>query len=190
MNPVSKSNIPLVMDTLPALKTCRYFGAMPGGNIYSFARFYVLGERLSVSLCVFERTPPPESRISFAVGSGTAQYLLVALSPKNTQPVTARLCPATGFGPFPPPAGCLCVAAPEAQYFAGEDEQGWYWGANLLLEQSLLRQAGCTLALGSQFYAAVFKYFEGSPAFGSSAPAVSNQSPSLLHRTTFEVVGY
>ncbi|MFV0412318.1 MAG: hypothetical protein ACK5L3_03485 [Oscillospiraceae bacterium] len=190
MNPVSKSDIPLVMDTLPALKTCRYFGEMPGGNIYSFARFYVFKKQLSVSLCVFERTPPPESRISFAIGGGAAQYLLVTLSPKNTQPAAARLCPEAGFGPFPPPAGSTRAAPPEAQYFAGEDEQGWYWGANLLLEETLLRQAGCPLMLGSQFYAAVFKHFEGSPAFGSSAPAVSNQSPLLLRRTTFEVVGY
>lgn len=155
--PISKSATPLVFDALPALKVRHYVGTPTGGNIYTLARFYLLGEALALSLCVFEKTPPPESRVGFAIAGTKGRVLVLALGPKQ---VRLQLAPDEE---APPP--------PKAAYFTGQDEQGWYWGANLTLPAEALAKAGAAPAQPTVFAANVAKYRTDETAFGTVFPA-------------------
>lgn len=175
--PISKSNTPLVFDALPALKVRHYQGVSARGNIYTLARLYVLGDALALSLCAFEKNPPPESRVGFGIGKQAGPVLVLALSPKTVQ---LRLTP--GEESLPPP---------EAAYFAGQDEQGWYWGANLNLEPGVLAKAGVDLAREGGFWANLAKYRSDETAFGSAFMAPHVAGPfSPAHFGKFQVVEY
>ena len=177
--PISKSATPVVFDTLPALKVRHYHGRSALGNIYTFARLYVLEHSLAISLCSFEESPPPQSRVAFCVGEAAGRFLRLALSPEEA---TLTLCGTPKEEPLP---------APAPSYFSGQDEQGWYWGAHLLLAPSLLEKAGVDFADDEHFCAALVKYRTDEDAFGSAFPVQNGANPfDIAHFGSFAVVGY
>lgn len=195
--PVTMSGSPLEFDTLPALKTRRFFGsgsaeARTAARIYTMARLYLLDGALRLSLVAFEREPAPQSRVLFALaGEDTAadgKLALVCLSPGE-----ARLMLADAATPPPlwEPFGKAVSQPLPAEFFAGVDEQGWYWGAQTALPADALQQAGCRPAQGAAFRAALYKFCEGAPAFGTSAMAAKAEHPlDALGFDNFTFVSY
>lgn len=175
--PVTKSGTPLVFDALPALKVRHYQGRSACGNIYTLARMYVLEDALALSLCAFEKAPPPESRVGFGIGRPEGPVLELALGPNGVQ---LRLAP--GQESLPPP---------EAAYFTGQDEQGWYWGANMSLGREVLAKAGVNLAQETAFWANLGKYRSDETAFGCAFLAPPGAGPfSPAYFGQFQVVEY
>ena len=56
--------------------------------------------------------------------------------------------------------------------FGGSDEQGFYWGCEVLLDEAFLRETfGVRLRPGSVFTGNVYKYAAGEAAFGAAFPS-------------------
>lgn len=175
--PVTISDEPLVYDTLPALKVRYYKGGDGRSGIYTFGRFYFLKDALALCLNVFEQAPDEKSRAEFALGAGTDDYLRLRVWRDSAE---LALCG---------PAGEQVLEAPAPEYIAGGDEQGWYWGAKLLLGAPLLAKAGLSVQPGAAFRAAVCKARDGEEAFGASFDA--RETPGEPERfTSFVAVGY
>ncbi len=168
--PVSVSRAPLVADTLPALKTAHFvhgeaLASRDVAKVYTYARLYALGGGLRLSLFAFERQPAPESRVAFAFGGNGGRLALVTLAPGGAELAFLPREPAPSL--WPQPAG----AALEAEPFAGVDEQGWYWGAQLALSPKDAAGAGCDFTRPGSFYGALYKYRTDNEAFGCSVRA-------------------
>lgn len=170
---VASSGTPLVFDTLPALKTTHFVhdGTLPSrdiASVYTYARLYILRGDLQLSLTAFERGPGAESRVAFAFGCDGGDRLAFAeLSPDGAHLTLLPKRPAPGLWQ-PPCQGAPLASAP----FAGVDEQGWYWGAQLSVPAHLLAGTGCTLAPGDIFGGALFKYrTDTTGVYGSSIAA-------------------
>ncbi|MDL2293652.1 hypothetical protein LJC60_03375 [Ruminococcaceae bacterium OttesenSCG-928-D13] len=191
--PVTISDIPLELDTLPALKT-RYFchdGSLPArdtARIYTMARLYVQNGVLQLGLSAFERDPAPDSSISFALGGEGQQFALVTLTPEDaTLEVLEKTPPPALFGG----REAVLETPLEAGRFAGQDEQGWYWGAQMALPKTVLAGCGCPLSPGARFGGALFKYRFGLPAFGASCRMEDNARPlDFASFGTFEATDY
>lgn len=186
--PVTKSSTPLVQDTLPALKAIYYNGNDENGHIYTFCRLYFLNNALAVNLCCFQRTPPAGSRAAFALAKN-AHCLLLTLPPQQAGAPTLFAGDAQAFnGPVPPFGQPL--AAPGAQYFSGQDEQGWYWGANFELGAGILEQIGLQATVNNTFYAAVFQYNTQKTGLVSSAAFTPEGTTPVNRFNQFEIVSY
>ena len=154
--PIVQSNVPLVFDTLPDLKV-RYFRAHgPQDNIYTYAQMYAMPQGLALGLRAFEQTPGADSQIVFALGQPQGSVLRFCLAPGE-----AALDLLAGGDVRP-------LSLPEVVRFAGEDEHGWYWGAQLVLPAEDLLSACCTLQAGSAFGIAVLKARAGIGILGAS----------------------
>lgn len=176
--PVSKSTTPLVFEALPALKVRHYCGKAAFGNIYTFARLYVLGAGLALSLCSFEEHPDRESRVAFCV-AGQAGVLRLVLNSES-----AELFYEDGEGKEQLPS-------PERTCFSGQDEQGFYWGANLVLPEEVLLKTGLRLSETQEFCAALIKYRGDERAFGSAFPVINEEDPfDSAHFGSFRIVSY
>lgn len=158
------SESPLFFDTLPALKTRWGSG---GDVLYCLARFYQDASAFHLSLSAFERDPAPESRLALALAAQDGRGLLAQLSPRE-----ARLIP---FGPQAP-LNLFAEAgtATPAKHFAGDDEQGWYWGAQLAIGRDVLEAAG--IGFDEPVGIALFKH-AGGPGFSASCALHGGQAP-------------
>ena len=161
---VTHSAAPLFFDALPALKVRHYTKEGSAANIYSYARFYLLNGQLALNLYAFEKEPPATSCIGFAIHGETS--LLIEARPQEcffyTLDGTAKTSIATEAQP---------------SFFAGQDEQGWYWGVSLVLPSSLLSLCGGSFLPGNSFPVAVLKYASQGNDFGCSAPI---KNPSFM----------
>lgn len=171
MFPVVKSDSPLIFDTLPDLKA-RYFRfGTKTPSIYTYAQFYFLKNSLWLSLRGFQQTPPPQSGLCFALCAG-AGLLQIRLFPGK-----AQLCL--------PGHSALPLCPPNIARFAGQDEHGWYWGAQLCVQPPQLALIGFAPQIGAQFGAAVFKTQLGFGVIGASYPLPHSGkiiNPALFNR--------
>lgn len=174
--PVLKATGPLPADTLPAVQVSHYWGRRP--HIYTLARLAVHNEALHLSLLAFERAPQPGSVVAFALAAAQqpGSFLFLELSPGA---VSVRLFPASAASQALPPQGGRLLALPAAPgRFGGVDEQGWFWGANLLLPEDLLAHAHIPLGSGQVFWGALYKYNLARPgAWGCSRQAEAEAPP-------------
>ena len=187
--PVPKSAPPLLPETLPALKLPFLYGAPPKGNIYTQVRLYMGQHGLSLNLCAFERTPPDESRLSFSVFCAGEAALLLSFGPEE-QGASLWQLPAIGFdGPELQKGTALFLPFPPA-YIAGADEQGWYWGATVIIPSTHLQAIGCSLSNGALFHAGAFKHQAGYTGFSSSVAPRNGRLPPMEDFPSFQIVSY
>lgn len=171
---VPLSAAPLQAGTLPALKTRHFSSAGPKARIYTMARLYLLQGDLMLDLCAFERTPAPESYITFAAGGSGPHFFQLRLAP---QEALLSLCPqGRALALYGPPAG-QALDAPVPARYAGSDEQGWYWAAGVRIPAAVLATAGIAMQGGAGFQAALFKH-QGN-AVGASVPFADYSAPTF-----------
>lgn len=188
--PLTASNTPLVFDTISALKVQRYYGLPPGRNVYTYGRFYMMQGQLALSLACFERDPAPACRAAFALCGQQGSMVFTVMAPARSHSVllpepTAGLTLKEAENHPAQPSG------PPPEYFAGEDEQGWYWGANLILPSSLLQSAGIGTRPGTPLRAAVYRYEAGQPGFGASHICPAGASPlDAAQFTAYTITDY
>lgn len=153
------SQKPLIYDTLPAYKVQYYQQTPNQQKIYCYARLYLLQGQLAVNMVSFEAAPAPESRMGFLMQSVAHAFYLEAAPDKT---VLYTINENAG---LPWCAACQPAAQqPQAAGFAGQDEQGSYWGVELLLPAQASQQLG--LQPGAVFEGCLFKYFAGKPGYG------------------------
>lgn len=176
--PVAMSDTPLAFEALPALKVTCFCPAEPGAEqpatppleVYTQARLYVLQRALQLELTVFEREPMPASRVAFVLGGPADGFLLLELSP---QVLGLHYCTKhANLWALPEENTALVPAR-----FAGEDEQGWYWGARLHLEQATLAGIGCRLVPAARFAGGILRYRSTAGGFGASYPVPAGANP-------------
>lgn len=180
---VSYSGTPLILDALPAVKVRHYYGSAP--SIYTYIKMYVHAGALALGCYCFEKQPKPETAIVFAISQNTKPPLVLRLTPQTTSLVLAGAGGNTGLQP----EGAV-LPAPPAQYFAGTDEQGWYWGAQLQIGQAALGKAGFTLGPGAQFKTATFYKAAGADGFGATCPVREDTPLHPGNFETFSIVPY
>lgn len=152
--PVTFSSVPIVADTLPALKVRYYCGTAAHKKLYAYARLYVLQGSLQLSLYCFEQTPTANSRLSFLL-SKRGKSMVLSVWEKQ-----ASLS-------FQTPLGESTLELPVPSFFSANDEQGWYWGAHISIPDYLLQQGDFYLHCGESFVGALFQHVVGQAGFGS-----------------------
>lgn len=185
---VTQSSTPLAFDALGAVKTTHYApGALP---VYTQGRIYLLNGCVQLELCAFEREPAAESRIAFAFGGARAGFLLARLGPKGG--ATLELCP-----PGAPPVLWQAAQNPIQNGvagqapIAGQDEQGWFWGARLAIDAAPQKLAEFLPDENTLFRGALYKYVEGEGVQGASFAPKSWQAPLEYDAfPAFEAVSY
>lgn len=155
--PVAISEKQLVFDTLPALKVCRYYGQSAHPNIYSYGRMYFLEDNLELALYAFEREPDSESCVEFYMGRDKNNLINIKLYPDSCEYLLCKN------GNWQQVKGMSPVR------FASADEQGWFWGARMMVLPSTLQEAGINAVPGAEFSAAVVKSRRDEAAFGISS---------------------
>lgn len=169
---VMKSAGPLAFDVLPAVK-CKWYTGGTGPKVYTTMQVYLEKDTLCARLLAFERQPESGSRLTLALTGGGQHMLLLRLAPAECLTYLCGRSPVPDLWQRCPGAP---LAAPEWQAVAGEDEQGWYWGAQVRLAPQVLAQAG--LAPGAQgFSAALFKHEAAGAAYGASVVPPHPQQP-------------
>ncbi len=141
---VTYSDIPLEFDTLSAVKVRHY--KSDNEQIYCYARFYCLKGALAVGVKIFER-------------ADIAQSLITLRTVNDDQVGGVEI----EFGYLKSPKAVMLdsseqkdIAAPNVNYLSGDDNQGFYWGAEFIVSQELLAQAGIELQEGKLFLANLF----------------------------------
>ncbi len=159
------STASLELDALPAL-TARYYRGRPA--LYTQARVYAAPQGLHVGLWVFQRQPQPLAHACFAV-AGAAGLVCAQITPSaaglHELPLSAAPFPGDENG-MPPE---------ETRFFAGEDEQGWYWGGSLLVPAAVLARAGAQCQPGNVLCCAVYVWQAGMA--GASCALGANSTP-------------
>lgn len=175
---VTHSETPLFFDALPALKVRYYKEAEGTPNIYSYARFFLLKGQLALSLYSFEKQPASTSCIAFAIQG--PPHLLVEARPEEC-------C----FYKIENETKTSLPLEVQPSFFAGQDEQGWYWGTNMVLPASFLSLCGKTFAPENSFAAAVLKYNTQQDGFGCSYPVQNpNNMLDFNNFTLCNIVSY
>lgn len=173
--PVAVSDSSMVLDALPALKATCWCHTNAGSKIYSFARFYLAKDGLTVALYSFERQPSDHSAMALALNFDGSRSALLQLTPREAG---AYFYSSTSPPSLTDMATATQKALPPASYFHGEDEQGWYWGAQLLVPYSFLEAIG--YRDGHSFRAGFLKYSLGQPGYGASFTPLDDTSPLQL----------
>lgn len=187
--PVTISAAPLVPDTLPTLKTRHYTGAA-AAKTYTLARFYALHKSLAVTLYAFEREPPDESRVSLLLGGGQGTLLRLTVGPRHSG-VAGVFYQSSAEPVYPLPQEAVPAAEPFAHtWFAGVDEQGWFWGVDALLDEKLLRRAGIVVQPGAVLQAGVLRHVQGQGDWGASFPLPQGRAPVISDMGTAVFVTY
>ena len=182
--PVTFSEQPLHFDVMQAVKVRYYWGDERCPPLYAYGRMYVHAGTLCASLTVFQKQPEEQNCIALAVSNGK-KILFYTLSPFSGR---LFLCPSGS--QLPPDSSSTLLSASEPLRFAGDDEQGWYWGAQIEISPEMLAKAGLSLILGSDFKAAVF-YYRTDTVFGGSSFEAGNLPPlSAALFSNYTIVSY
>ncbi len=178
---VIAASAPIPFEALPTIKTRHLHGQDCLRHIYSLGRLYLLDGAPQLSLSAFEREPSPGSRVAAAFGVPGGPQVFVRLCPKEAafalfQPGDAIPLPGSDAGAQWQPLA--------ASRMAGVDEQGWYWGANFSLSDTLLP----TLGMADAVAAGLFTYQEGGGDYALSFPPPAALSFAAL--PTYPVIRY
>ncbi len=176
---VSKSDTPQAFDALPALKVKHFARCEQQENLYTQAQMYALNNTLMLNLSAFEKNPMPSSALGFCVSGREDCALVLQLFSNSAQLL------------FYTQSSQETLQTPILQRHSGEDEQGWYWGASLCFSAKHLQRVGITCALGSEFYANLFKEDVLRQNYGSAFPVPQKQALwSPLYAGQFQIVDF
>lgn len=134
--------------------------------VYSYQKTYLHAGALEIEFTCFEQTPPKTSRCGFAFTFDTenAQEPLFAVASPDGQVALLR-------------AGAPFAPALQGAAFAGEDEQGHYWGVRFTLDEALLQSAFPALSPEPFFTGNFMKFWQGQAAFGTAFPLPDGAHP-------------
>ncbi len=148
---VTKSRTPMVFDTLPAIKMQYGYTTLP--NIYTMVQMYALADDLAVCVRIFEKIPAETEETTLILAGTEDNMLSLSISKEgcclyevqDAVSCLGRNGKSRGLG------------IKELKKFAGEDEQGCYWGVSMLITQDILQKAGVCLNEGSSFKALLLR---------------------------------
>lgn len=181
------------VDTMPVLKTTNYPFTAGSFKPLLYARAAaVRGEGLFLDLMAFERDPvvsahadPGEmplldscaaAAFNFFPSSSSAAIVVVSNAVGNAACYVAQPGGAQRLLDFPL----------QTETYAGEDEQGWYWGVRFMIPAELLRDVygQSELRAGDTLRGNIFKFQRGGEFahFGAVAPA---RSESIFDPASF-----
>ena len=120
------------METLPALKITHFNGEPARGQVYAYLRCYVRDGEIPFSVTVFDETPPDTARFGFAVTPDDAAgtYLFASCTKQQGDALWLYRTGEPADGPL------RRLEMPPMRHLAGSDEQGFYWGCELLLDEA------------------------------------------------------
>lgn len=183
---ITDSTVPLLMDTVPALKLCHFRGVPQHDTVYAYLRCYVIKGALHFSATCFDAAPLATTRFALALcpAARTDCYLLFSLC-KGGENTLCVLDSVTGT----PLQTC---SAPPARVVTGTDEQGVYWCAESEIPAAVFTAVfGEAPKAGLVYAGNVFLYDTADAAFGAAFPVPRGEkAPTAKGFDAFTVVPY
>ncbi len=159
---ITTSGTPLEADTVCATKITHFSGDIV--PIYSYVRIYCIKGGLCVSFKVFERTPSSHFAIKLAHGADLPSLFIDFFADECTAVIsngTERK------------EDVKVIFEP----ISGDDNQGYFWGAEFTLSAGVLKAVDITAKPGELLLANFFVYTDHSNGIGS---AFKNADPPHL----------
>ncbi len=138
---ITESKTPLEPDTLGAIKISEFHGDIT--PLYSYFRIYCYDGGLNIGLKLFERVDIARNKITFMITTQDEEKVLFAELENNKQPICYLNSAKNGND----------INSPHVTFISGDDNQGYYWGAEFRLSSEQLNPIGLKLKAGVGFLA-------------------------------------
>lgn len=200
MFPISYCKSLPQVDTMPVLKTTNYPFAKGSFKPLLYARAAaVCGEGLFFDLMSFERDPVVSAKSdSGDIFNDSCAALSFNCFPKTGDVILSVVANAAGLircfetAPGKPPHSIECATS--AETYAGQDEQGWYWGVRFFLSPSLLGEifGQSEFSAGNKLRGNIFTFYQPGPNsyFGAIGPAQTQDIFDPGNLADFIIVDY
>lgn len=183
---ITDSAVPLLMETVPALKIAHFNGMPRRDNVYAYLRCYICCGALHLAVTAFDGQPPDTVRfgLAFTQADDTEKYLFFSFAPSGGNSLTLR---SVAQGDV-----CQTFDAPPSQIVTGGDEQGLYWSAESVLPAQVFKAAfGKAPAAGHVYAGNVFLYDTTEAAFGAAFAVPQGETvPTAKGFDVFTIVPY
>ncbi len=135
---LTQSSTPLEFDTLGAVKIRHFFGDI--NEIYCYARFYIINGGIAVGVRVFERAD-----------IATTSVRLKLCSDERACELTIELDNKSGAQADVDGGEDKKITLSGVSYLSGDDNQGFYWGAEFIIDKKMLDSVGIIAKPGKTF---------------------------------------
>ncbi len=153
---ITESTTKLEFDTLGAVKISNFVGDIT--PIYSYARFYAVAGELAVGIKVFERSDIADSTVTLRIKS-----------PDSEDELCIELCLNVASYCYVVRDGVKSeIDASVANFYSGDDNQGFYWGVNFSVEKNTLKQINLKAVSGVNFLANILLTRSSEKGCGSA----------------------
>ncbi len=140
---ITESRSKIEFDTLGAIKVKYFNGDID--PIYCYARIYCIDKGFAVGVKVFETVEKASHRVSLSFTTDFQTALNIEFG-NNTDLLAFKSVS----------ADLHKLDAPAVSYISGDDNQGYYWGAEFFINQDLCSAIGLTAAAGNTFAAGLY----------------------------------
>lgn len=166
------SNVPLPIETVPAVKIVNFNGEPKADNVYAYARLYALNGSLCFCLTRFEQAPAFTARMGIVLSNiddtGRFLFLSAAFNGENSLQIYENEKLSQQLPPI------------KLQITSGTDEQGWYFSVNGEIDSGLLEAVKVTLQPKNVFLCNIYSYDITESAFGAAYKTpVLNSIPTI-----------
>lgn len=159
---VTYSKQPVLLDTVPVVKTVNYNGVMPRDNVYCYGRMYLTVTGLCIGFSVFDRTPPQSQRVGAAFNFAPDKCGDYIFADTDTAGVTDISVHFSN-------GGVKSLSRINAQISAGQDEQGYYWACEYTLPNELITEIYADAPTENKLFCGnLFLHYTDSLAFASA----------------------
>ncbi len=183
---ITDSAVPLLMETVPALKIAHFNGIPARDTVYAYLRCYICRGALHVAVTGFDGQPPATVRFGLALADAddTTKYLFLSLAPSGENSLAVYSVADQKVQ--------QSLDAPLTQIVTGGDEQGLYWSAESVLPAQVFTAVfGKALKAGGVCAGNVFLYDIGEAAFGAAFPVPQGETvPTAKGFDVFTIVPY
>lgn len=166
------SDVPLPMETVPAVKIVHFNGEPKADKVYAYARLYSLNGSLCFSLTRFEQAPSATAKMGIVVANidNASRFLFLNVSFKGE----SDLCIYESEKPIKQ------LLPIKLHITSGTDEQGWYFSAQGELSSSVLGTVNVILQPKNVFLSNIYSYDTTESAFGAAYKTpVLNSIPTI-----------
>ncbi len=164
---ITESNSTMEFDTLGAIKVENFNGGI--SPIYCYARIYCIDGGLAVGIKVFEAVETAVHRVAVRLSSNNQDALTVEFSnEKNPIAFVSR------------PTGEYKVDPPEIDYICGDDNQGFYWGAEFFISREHCSFIDLTAKSANTFAANLYVYDPRTSGYGCAFKSNSGYGDFII----------
>ncbi len=182
---ITNGKAPLLMETVPVLKTTYYYGNAVRDNVYTYMRCYAYNGSMFCNFTSFDENPPEHVRLSLSLTHIDSDDILVCTCGKTAQ-ISALLQKSTN------EQLSFTNYIKSEPVITGNDEQGFYWSINFEITAKAFKLAFNKKVETKDIYIGnFFIHSLNEDAFGSAFEASESTKQLWLNKgESFFVVPY